>query len=110
MNLKKMLKVIIKNGGLTYNPREKEVVTSGYCVGVKGFEKKVELSKVKKSHLKKYLKDVRSDLVLGCWVHEGNLYLDNTEIVKTEKEGIEKGKSRNELGIFHLDTFTEIML
>lgn len=110
MNLRKMIKTIIKNGGLTYDPRKKEVVTSGYCVGVENHEKKIDLKKVKKSTLKKYLNNVDDKLVLGCWINEGTLYLDNTEIVECKNEATAKGMERNELAIFHLDTFTEIML
>lgn len=114
--MNKLVNYIIKNGGMTYNPRLGEHVTSGFMCAkaenemiIDGLCGEMDLAK----YMAKYAHDFRDERAMfGAWMNQedGKTYLDTSFVFETEEEAIAFGKANNQLAIFHLDTFTEIRI
>lgn len=114
--MNKLVNYIIKNGGMTYNPRKGEFVNGGYAcakaeneVIIDGVCGEMDLAK----YMVKFANDLRDKhAMLGVWFNEenGKTYLDTSYVFECEKQATEFGRKNKQLAIFNLNTFEEIRL
>ena len=104
----------LKDGGLTIKPFTGEKPSSGYMVALEGYELKVPVSEFFTGLVADYIGSHASKLMhnpalcVGTWVHEGSVYLDLSENVADLGTALQRGKERNQLAIFNLETFEEV--
>lgn len=107
-----------QSGGFTYNPRTKDMPSSGYAVAVRVLhsEQKADLATANKRFLRQYLRDWADVLAipgthLGGWIDdEGRLCLDISLVPKSREMAMGLGYLFDQDAIFHLDTFEEIRI
>ena len=106
----------LANGGLTIKPFQNEKPETGYMVALEGFELKVPVSEFFTGVVADYIGEhaqklmSNSALCLGTWVNEGIVYLDLSENIASRDKALELGRERNQLAIFNLETFEEVVV
>jgi len=104
-------------GGFTYEPLTNGSPTSGFVVSAhKDREKIIKASNFREKHIVEYL-NKNADLLIkpnkffGAWHNEktGLVHLDVTEIHDTLETAMAQAKKIDEIAIFDLSTFEEIM-
>ena len=111
-----VVEATLKNGGLTIKPFTGEKPDSGYMVALEGFELKVPVAEfftgVVADYIGEHAKALmdNSSLCLGTWVNEGTVYLDLSENVPNREKALELGRERNQLAVFNLETFEEVVV
>lgn len=99
---------IASDGGFSVNPQFQNAPENGYAVSLsKTSEKAVSLSAITASDITNYRNRYASDLAkpnnyLGAWVHNGEVFLDVSEVVPDKNEAIQLAHQRDQLGIFDL--------
>ena len=114
----KLVNHILENNGATFNPRNNELVISGYaCSGIKENETIIN-GKVTENDLVEYLNKFQHDFtnndkaMLGVWYNtENNMtYLDTSFVHSTKESALQSAKELQELAIFDLENLEEIWL
>lgn len=82
-----------------YNP------TEGFAVSLKGREQVTKLQKDNSLVIREYIRKNgleldQEEVMLGSWIHEGNLYLDLTICIPTLSEALKLGKANCQIAIF----------
>lgn len=106
----------LANGGLTVKPFTGEKPSGGYMVALEGYELQVPLTEFFTGIVADYIGEHAQKLManpalcLGTWINEGIVYLDLSENVPNREKALELGKERNQLAIFNLETFEEVVV
>ena len=106
----------LANGGLTIKPFTGEKPSGGYMVALQGYELQVPASEFFTGIVADYIGEHAQKLMdnpslcLGTWVNEGIVYLDLSENVPNREQALQLGKERNQLAIFNLETFEEVVV
>ena len=106
----------LANGGLTIKPFQNEKPETGYMVALEGYELQVPVSEFFTGVVADYLGEHAQKLMdnpslcLGTWVNEGTVYLDLSENIASRERALELGRERNQLAIFNLETFEEVVV
>ncbi len=106
----------LKDGGLTIKPFTGEKPASGYMVALQGYELQVPVSEFFTGIVADYIGEHAQKLMdnpslcIGTWVNEGIVYLDLSENVGSRDKALELGRERNQLAIFNLETFEEVVV
>ena len=127
-DVKSAVSATMENGGGTFDPRNGETPTKGFCVATATQNERVirvDASKDVESIARQYEEAFRSYLNemgqffeenpsyrFGTWIDEadGALYLDTPELFSDKSEAIEAGKRTNQIAIFDLESHEEIRL
>ena len=114
----KLVNHILENNGATFNPRNNELVISGYaCSGIKENETIIN-GKVTENDLVEYLNKFQADFtnndkaMLGVWYNTENdkTYLDTSFVHNDLQSALQSAKELQELAIFDLNELKEIWL
>ena len=114
----KLVNHILENNGATFNPRNNELVISGYaCSGIKENETIIN-GKVTENDLVEYLNKFQADFtnndkaMLGVWYNTENdkTYLDTSFVHNDLQSALDSAKELQELAIFDLNELKEIWL
>ena len=106
----------LANGGLTIKPFTGEKPSGGYMVALQGYELQVPLSEFFTGVVADYIGEHAQKLMdnpslcVGTWVNEGSVYLDLSENVPSLDKALELGRERNQLAVFNLSTFEEVVV
>ena len=116
--MKQLVNYILENNGATYNPRQKELVITGYaCSGIKENETIID-GKVTENDIVEYINKFQADFtnndkaMVGVWYNTENdkTYLDTSFVHSTKESALASAKELHELAIFDLNELKEIWL
>lgn len=116
--MKQLVNYILENNGATYNPRQKELVFTGYaCSGIKENETIIN-GKVTENDLVEYINKFQADFtgndkaMVGVWYNTENdkTYLDTSFVHNDLQSALDSAKELQELAIFDLNRLEEIWL
>lgn len=106
MKASKIKKLTLKNGGYTDSQN-----TARYIVAIKGYEKQVPVKNFCDKVILGYKKIAKAQgNILGTWLHEGVVYLDNVQAFSDLEEALKVAKAQGELAIFDSFENKEIIL
>ena len=106
----------LANGGLTIKPFTGEKPSGGYMVALQGYELQVPVSEFFTGLVADYIGEHAQKLMdnpslcLGTWINEGSAYLDLSENIQSRDKALELGRERNQIAIFNLETFEEVVV
>ena len=111
------LKKMAKDGGFTYNPKSNKMRTSGYVSAIsKEYEDDTPVEEFTVDTIRSYADKFASVLAkeghhLGAWRETvdgvDKIFLDVSVVVPTVEQAADLGREHDQLGIYHLDTFTQ---
>lgn len=101
---------IIRDGGGTYSLDGTTVPTTGYFVSVPGRTLTIPETRLTDGIVEAYAETVPSGLLLGGWVHLGEVYLDATEHFDNREEAVLAGIKRSQIAIWDIEGNKEIKL
>ena len=116
--MKQLVNHILENNGATYNPRQKELVITGYaCSGIKENETIIN-GKVTENDIVDYINKFQADFtnndkaMVGVWYNTENdkTYLDTSFVHNDLQSALDSAKELHELAIFDLNKLEEIWL
>ena len=109
----------LKSGGFTIHDPSGEVPTSGWVVALskdteRSFPFNVSPSRAQRE-IRKYRSQHWKELqdpstFYGGWLDGDQAYLDISQVFDDKEEAIRAGRERDQLAIFHLDTFETLYL
>ena len=105
----------LKQGGCSIQPYYGgKTPDKGYMVALQGHERVISTVEFTSIEVVKYLEEhskllmENPNLYLGTWVNEGKVYLDLSENVQNLDIALQRGREREPLAIFNIETFEEV--
>ena len=105
---------IMKNGGITFDPRTLKAVTAGFALSpYKRHERIIPCAEFSAVSIRKFMQDNQvllalQDHYLGAWCSAGRIYLDVSVVVRDRAYAEELARAADQLAFFDLETFEEI--
>ena len=105
---------IMKNGGITFDPRTLKAVTVGFALSpYKRHETTIPCGSFSALSIRKFMEEHRvllalPDHFLGAWVSGGKVWLDVSVVVRDRAYAEELARAADQLAFFNLETFEEI--
>lgn len=105
---------IMKNGGITFDPRTLKAVSKGFALSpYKRNEVVIPCAEFSAASIRKYMEANRvllslPDHYLGAWCSGGRIYLDVSVVVRDRAYAERLARAADQLAMFNLETFEEI--
>lgn len=106
----------VEQKGISFRPNSPSNVSSGYMVGLSGWEEKMPESEYSEARLTEYVERNHKllmdlpDLWVGVWISEGFVYLDLSRNYSDKETAIRAGISGGQLAIWDVLKGDEIAL